>query len=520
MIGFVVSEVGCRKVNALFHHRTLMMNYFNPRPDVYSQLNGVGGKQLYLLIGFALMSWHCMVWSQDAPVVSSQPWHPRDESSYRRQAEREPSLPMTSSRGSTYSLADLIDFAESHNPVTHAAWESARSRVEALGVARSELYPMLVALALSQTGRQEGYVGNRYYRQTLQSFNLGFDLNYTIVDFGGRSGRINQAKEQLLAADFEFNDTHRRVIYQVETAYYQLLNAMGQEEAARADVANAEAVKGAAEASLKNGLATLPDVLEARSSAAKAAYDLQAAIGSEDVARANLAVALGTSPTVSIPVQSIEEIADPKQVELSVDEMIDRAVQQRPDLLKQVAEIRAVDARVKEAKAAYFPSLQVHVYPDPQSLYGMQQQLPWGHTAALDGQISFNLRWTIFDGGARKHALAEATRDARAAEAQASATRDEIENGVWVAYSNLKTAFRQREAAAALLLSASQSYDAALESYHYGVRNLLDVTEAQKTLAQARSADILARAEVLSTLADLTFQTADSIHSHNVRPQP
>jgi outer membrane protein len=162
----------------------------------------------------------------------------------------------------------------------------------------------------------------------------------------------------------------------------------------------------------------------------------------------------------------------------------------------------------------------MHAYADPQSLYGMQQTLPWGHTASLDGQISFSLGWTVFDGGARKHTLAQTEHDAQAARAQAIVTRDQIENGVWTAYSALKTAFRQREAATALLDAATQSYDAAIQSYHYGVRSLLDVTEAQRTLAQARSADVLARTQVLSALADLSFQAADSIQPASGRSFP
>ena len=42
------------------------------------------------------------------------------------------------------------------------------------------------------------------------------DLNYTLFDFGARAGRINEAKAQLLAANFAFNDTHRQVVYQVQ----------------------------------------------------------------------------------------------------------------------------------------------------------------------------------------------------------------------------------------------------------------------------------------------------------------
>jgi hypothetical protein len=96
------------------------------------------------------------------------------------------------------------------------------------------------------------------------------------------------------------------VIYQTQTAYYLLLNAIGQEEAARANLANANAVQQAAESSLKNGLATLPDVLEARSAVAEAVYNVQAAIGTEDVDRGNLATALGTSPLQPVSVQSMD----------------------------------------------------------------------------------------------------------------------------------------------------------------------------------------------------------------------
>ena len=105
-------------------------------------------------------------------------------------------------------------------------------------------------------------------------------------------------------------------------------------------------------------------------------------------------------------------------------------------------------------------------------------------------------------------------------EAQVNAARDQIEDQVWTAYTNLYTAFRQREAATALLTAASESYSAALESYNYGVRNLLDVTNAQKVLAQARSTDILARTQVLAAVADLAFRTGDAIQSNARRIRP
>jgi len=362
--------------------------------------------------------------------------------------------------------------------------------------------------------------GTRFYRQTIQSFEGTLDLSYTIFDFGARAGRIAAARAQLLAANFAFNDTHRKLIYQVEETYYRLLNASGQEEAARASLVNARTVQQAAEERLANGLATLPDVLEARSATAQAEYDLEAILGAEEIARGDLATALGSSATVTISVQPLVALATPESIVDTVDQAIDRALQQRPDLMQQLAEIRSADASIKEAHAAYYPKLNLNAMPTVQSLYGLQQTLPGAHTAGLNGGLTLSLNWTVFDGGARKNRLAQAKANSRAAEAQVGATRDQITNEIWTAYSNFKTALRQRQSAVALLQAANQSYAAALESYNYGVRSFLDVTAAQRTLAQARSIDVLARTQVLTAVANLAFQTGDTVQPGAPRPRP
>jgi len=414
----------------------------------------------------------------------------------------------------------LIDLAESHNPETRVGWENARAQAAALGLARSELYPTLSAVALATVERIETPFGSQFYRQTVPVFQASLDLNYTIFDFGARRGRISAESARLLSANFLFNDVHRRVIYQVQQAYYRVLNASGQEVAARASLANAQAVQEAAEERLRHGLATLPDVLEARSATAQALYELQAILGAEEIARGDLATALGTSATAAIRVQPLSELPNPASVGENVEQAIYRALDQRPDLQADVAGVRLANAQRKEARAAFYPSVSLNVKPSAQSLYVLQQTLPWGHTADLTGGLSTSLTWTVFDGGARRSRLAQAEARIRSAKAQVGATQDRIENEVWTSYSNLVTAFRQREAATALLEAASQSYAAALESYSLGVRNLLDVTAAQKVLAQARLADVLARTQVLSTLTDLAFRTGDAILPNARTPRP
>jgi outer membrane protein len=221
-----------------------------------------------------------------------------------------------------------------------------------------------------------------------------------------------------------------------------------------------------------------------------------------------------------IRVQPLSEVPTPESVDDSVNQAIDHAFAQRPDLQAEVTRIREADARRKEARAAFYPSVSVQANPSAQSLYMLQQTLPWAHTSDLDGGVALSLNWTIFDGGARKNRLAQADAEIRSAQAQVSTARDRIADEVWAAYSNLNTAFRQRQAATALLDAATQSYAAALESYNDGVRSLLDVTAAQKVLAQARSADVLARTQVLASLSDLAFHNGDAIQDNTRKSRP
>ena len=457
--------------------------------------------------------------AQSAPTTHDRPWSSPFEQQIQTQNRSLPTPKFTVDPNKAYSLAELVDLAEQHNPDTRFAWERAKAQAAALGVAKSEWYPVIGALASGEADRFALLIDESYIRQTTTTSQLALTLTYAILDFG-RTPHIQQEAAQLLATDFGFNDIHRKVIYQVELAYYRVLSTMAQQEAAEANLANAQTVQAAAQERLTNGLATRPDVLEAQSATAQAQFDLQSAIGAKETARGDLASAIGTSASVAISLEPITSLTAPDNINDTVEQLIDRALQQRPDLLQQVATLRAQEAAVKEAHAAYYPKLTVGVVAAPQFLYGFQEQFPVTQTSLLTGTALASLNWTIFDGGARRSNLAQAQANSRAASAQIDSTRNQIADEVWRAYSNVKTAFRQREAATALLQSAQESYSAALEAYNYGVRNLLDVTNAQRVLAQARSTDINARTQVLTTLAELAFRTGDLLRTRSNPGKP
>jgi outer membrane protein len=112
------------------------------------------------------------VLAQSAQALPDHPWHELEAEEMVADARSLQDFRLNTDAEKTYSLAELIDLAEMYNPATRVSWEHARAQAANLGVARSELYPILPAAALSQTNRSEAFFGNRFYGQVVQDLQV------------------------------------------------------------------------------------------------------------------------------------------------------------------------------------------------------------------------------------------------------------------------------------------------------------------------------------------------------------
>jgi len=452
-------------------------------------------------------------WGQKAPATPKVPWVPDDRLLQRDEtavALHEVSI----DAGHVYSLGELIDIAESNNPTTQAAWNRAKWTAASVGIAKSELYPTIIATA---SGRNYLNPILLYQTLTLQSIGIldaELHLAYTLVDFGARRTEITAAQARLVAANLSFNDAHLILIRQVSQAYFDLLRATGLRQAAEVSLNDARTTETAAQERRNNGLATVPEVLEAKAATAKAAYDLQSAIGAEKVEIGNLARAITTSPLKPLKVEPLDQLRIPDKLDQSVQDAINTAFKDRPDLQADEARVHAAQAEVKHARSSYYPSLTFDGSKGWIRAFGQQYGYPgvYAQTATYDATLG--LKWTVFDGFRRENSLSQAKAEEKVATDEVHDRQDEITNQVWNDYTSAETALQQRQAAAALLSASSESYSAALESYKEGVRNFLDVLAAEDALAQARAIDVTARTQVLQSFTDLDFRTGDLLADH------
>jgi outer membrane protein len=449
--------------------------------------------------------------AQKAPNIATKPWQP-DESmaSVRGPIGDDAEFEMQTDH--VYTLPELIDVAESNNPATKAAWARAKAAANSVGIAKSELYPTLILSAAGQTFLNPSLLYNTFVVQNLGVFETSLKLNYTLLDFGARRSEIAAAKAKLLSANLNFNYDHLLLMEKVAIAYYALLNATGLREAAEVNLKDAQALQNAAEERLRNGLATLPDVFEAKAVAARSNYDLQSAKGNETSAFGDLATILTASPTKPFQIEQLASLPIPETLDRSVQETIETALSNRPDLLALVARSNAAKAEISHAKSAYFPTVEFDGSKGWLRAWGEQNNEPDAYASTRTYEAKLSLKWTIFDGLRRENRVSQAKAEYLAARAEIHEKQDTIADKVYSDYANAQTALEQRQAAVTLLAAGNQSYDAALDSYRDGVRNILDTLSAERELAAARAADVTARTQVLQTFLTLAFRTGELLN--------
>jgi outer membrane protein len=424
-----------------------------------------------------------------------------------------------------YTLAELIDVAEHHNPSTRAIWERAKQKARELGLAKSAYYPQLEGLAVFGDERSinpfpEPLAPRGYVMVELPVVRPEVTLQYLIFDFGKREGTVDSAKSEKLAAGADVIQVNQALAFRVASAYYQLVTAQERLQAAQDTLRTAQTTQAAAEDRLNNGLATLPDVLNARAETAQAAFDEQSADGDEKIARVTLTEAVGADPSPNIVIDSQRSAPLPERLTMSIEALMDRAMKDRPELMAQTLRIRSAEARIRAARAEYKPQIALSGSVAQTSVWPSADYGVLGSASEPTWSASLGIQWRIFDGGARKNELLIAESKRREAQDELTAIHDQTTREVWTAYIAFRTALRKHDAAVALLEAANASYSASLEAYKYGVKNLVDVVTAEQQLAQARVSSVSARSELFLEAVNLEFATGNLLRNQPPATRP
>ena len=394
------------------------------------------------------------------------------------------------------SLSELLDVALRNNPETRIAWAQARQSAAEWGRTRSPYYPWL-------DGSVEGAGGRIPQLQTAgrSYIQLGVGLSYMLLDFG-RGPKAEAARQALIAANWSHNQAIQDTLRDVPQAYYTYLADKAMVLATQQNLREATTTLRATENRKMAGVSTIADVLQARSQQAQVQLDLASAKGSREIAKGDLATTVGWP--ANSPLAVSQSLGEPPVHRLggSVDELVELAKQQRPDLGAAQALVKQREAEVKKARALPFPTLNGTGTFGWFRARGIEQ-------GAYYGGLTLSL--PIFHGFDMENTIRSARADLEAARAQLKQSQNEIIKEVWDAYQNYRTAVEKLAASRALMASAKESFDASLARYKVGAADIVELLNAQSTLANARSESIGAKSGVYTSYAELVHAVGERV---------
>ncbi|MDR1303943.1 MAG: TolC family protein [Verrucomicrobiales bacterium] len=405
-----------------------------------------------------------------------------------------------------WTLPELVDEALRRNPRTTQAWQQANALAAQLGVQRALDYPTISVGA--EAGGSHVTQPAADGRHTSNQLFIGptVQLQYLLLDFGARRAAQEQARFNLLSQDFNFNQTLQTVTLGVMNGYYNLDGAQVRLQNAETALALAEAVHQQTLIKARAGLATSTDLAQARQQVEQCRYQLEGARGEVSTARVALATSLGIPGNAPLQIASPTNLPSLELLSVQVDQLIDLAFRQRPELAAKYNAWRAQLAAVDLAEAKRWPALNLNVGLQ-RDYYATDAAAPNGvdHRDNASAVLAFS--FDLFDGGSQAYQVTSAKALAAAAKAELLAGQLGVIAEVVTNYVTFKTAAQQVDAAQALLAASQNSFDSANLSYRHGLKNMIDVLAAQNNLATARAALATARTGLCNASAGLANAT-------------
>lgn len=399
-------------------------------------------------------------------------------------------------RRTALTLEDVIGLALEGSPAARESWANAKAQAAVYGAARGAWFPTIQGSATVTRLKTAAILGRNAVTQTVYQPSASF--TYLLLDLGGRSGGVRAEREALIAANWTHNSTLQNVVATAAAAYFDYTAAKALLAAQQSTVAQADTNFAATEERRRVGVATIADVLQARTALAQARLDLQTIEGNLYTTRGALAVATGFPATLDYDVDTTIVERDVKVLTATVDTLIEAALSDRPDLAAANAEYQEARARVSVARAQRLPSITTGGNAGYTKVAGQPGDWADSYTLTLGLQIP------LFNGFAWEYNQQQAQADAEAAQARAAGLRQQVVFEVFRSYYALRTATARVGNADELLESASESADAARGRYQGGVGTLLELLTAESALASARAQRIQARLGWQAALVQLT----------------
>jgi outer membrane protein TolC len=416
-----------------------------------------------------------------ARVKAYQQWQSRAE----RDDDRQPNI-----RGKL-SLEDCVKLTLAHNKMLQRTLEEREIARGAEMSSRSAYLPGLTVTGeyrrLDETSSFEFPDPISGETQTLQAgdvdnYSIVLTVTQPIYAGGAISAQVRAARLLSLFNDQVIRAATQDVVYAAQTAYYDLLLSQHMVEISEDAVRSAQVHLGNVEKRRAGGVVSDFDVLRAQVELSNFEADLIRSRNAINIARANLIRSMGVSQDSDFALAD-EFVFSP--VEITIEQAVETAFRNRPDLYRQEYQIRQQREQLRIARSRYLPTVgaffnQTWARPDPKAF--ISTDIQWGDTwqAGLQGT------WPIFDGFQREGAILQEKARLRQAELGLVDIEETALYELTQALLSMENAEEFVQSQRLNLKRATEGLRLAEVGYEQGINTQVEMIDAQAALTTAR----------------------------------
>ena len=391
--------------------------------------------------------------------------------------------------GAFLSLPTAVEIGLAHHPFIRQSQETALVASATAEQSKARYYPWVDAYGIQTGGTirplSRFNIAGAQNKPTSYVESAGLLADQLIYDFGQTSHRVSAERYGKEAAFSDVLTRRAAVILHVKHAYIQCLSQLQlvklTEEIVRERGVLRDQIASLYKTQLKSKLDLDLMIVELKSAEAQLIQmrnDLRMAF-------ANLNNAMGIE---GVAEYTIEEVVEPAP-NGKLDDLIQTALEARPELLTNAKRIQQAEERVNTAHALNYPTISavgmsgvIHFSDAPLNQYGGshvgQTNLWWGAAATISVPI--------FTGFLLENRVAEARQDKYKLEQRKNDTSNRVRLEVAQAFFTLQTVKLQIAVAENEVQAARSAWDLASNRYRLGLASVVDVTNATTALLSAQ----------------------------------
>ena len=304
----------------------------------------------------------------------------------------------------------------------------------------------------------------------------GFTGNWNIFDFGRTYYSVKSDAELENALDKTLSSVQQNVVYDVRAAYYGLLRAQTLVKVAEDTLAQANDHLREAQGFYDTGVKPRYDVTQAEVGVNNAKVQVIQAYDAVTQARITLNTRMTVDPMTKTVVVDRPEL---EPLDKTLEQYLALAIENRPDIQALQSQKNAYGLAVNGALAGFLPVISASAGYD------------WNNfdsSAVVDtSSYQVGITFPLFQGFGTVAQVGQARAAALSAKYRLEDSKLGVENDVASAYLAVQDAKARVAALAVSVQKAKENLDIAQGRYEAGVGNIIDVTDAQVQLTQART---------------------------------